>query len=72
MPAPTRPRRPRVTRAATVTGSEWLTRDLVRVHLAGPDLATIEPLAHTDSYVKLLFAPRGAGYAWPFDPERIQ
>ncbi|GGC91391.1 siderophore-interacting protein [Tersicoccus solisilvae] len=71
MPGP-RPHRPRVTRAATVTGSEWLTRDLVRLHLTGPDLASLESPAHTDSYVKLLFAPPGADDSWPFDPDRIQ
>lgn len=65
-------RRPRVMRTATVTGTERLTRDLVRVHLEGPDLTTIDPSEHTDRYVKLLFAPAGAAYDWPFDPDRIR
>ena len=53
-------RRPRVMRTATVTRTERLTRDLVRVHLEGSDLTTIEPSEQTDRYVKLLFAPAGA------------
>lgn len=59
-------------RTATVTSTERLTRDMVRVHLSGPDLAGIEPSSHTDRYVKLLFAPRGATYGWPFDPDQVR
>lgn len=65
-------RRPRVMRTATVTRTERLTRDLVRVHLEGSDLTTIEPSEQTDRYVKLLFAPAGADYAWPFDPDTLR
>lgn len=65
-------RRPRVLRTATVVRTEQVTRDLVRVHLRGDALRAIEPSPHTDRYVKLLFAPAGADYAWPFDPEQVR
>ncbi|SJN44254.1 siderophore-interacting protein [Luteococcus japonicus] len=66
------PRQPRPARHATVTGKELLTRDMVRVHFEGADLRQIGPLEKTDSYVKLLFPPSGAGYTLPFDPDRVQ
>lgn len=66
------PRPARPLRTATVTATQRLTRDMVRVHLSGPDLAAIGPLQKTDSYIKILFPPRGAGYAWHFDPDAIK
>lgn len=65
-----RPDRP--VRRATVVATERLGPDMVRVHLAGPDLAAIGQLINTDSYVKLLFPPPGAGYTMPFDPAQIR
>lgn len=62
----------RTPKQATVLRTERLTRDLVRVHLTGDDIADMPPLEYTDSYVKLLFAPEGASYSWPFDPEEIR
>ncbi|GAA1389742.1 siderophore-interacting protein [Luteococcus peritonei] len=65
-----RPHRP--VRTAVVIGSERLSRDMVRVHLEGEDVATIGALETTDSYIKIIFPPRGADYAWPFDPEQVR
>lgn len=67
-----RPARKRVMRTATVTGVQRLTPDMIRVHFEGPDLRTIEPNEQTDRYIKLLFAPEGADYAWPFDPDEVR
>lgn len=51
---------------------EWLSPGMVRLHLGGDDLRAFPELTFTDHYVKLLFAPRGAQYRWPFDPEQIR
>lgn len=67
-----RTRKPRPTRSATVLRSEWLSPGMVRVHFGGDDLREIPALTFTDHYVKLLFAPAGADYRWPFDPEQIR
>ena len=67
-----RPQRKRVVRRATVVASEWLSPSMVRVHFTGADLACLRDLPFTDHYVKLLFPPAGAPYAWPFDPERVR
>lgn len=48
-------RQARPVRQAVVVGTERLTRDMVRLRLGGEGVASLEPLAHTDSYVKLLF-----------------
>jgi NADPH-dependent ferric siderophore reductase len=45
---------------------------MVRLHLGGGDLRALPELTYTDHYVKLLFAPLGTDYRWPFDPERIR
>ena len=45
---------------------------MVRVVLVGDDVTALPELTFTDNYVKLLFAPAGADYRWPFDPERIR
>ena len=55
-----------------VVRREWLSPTMVRLVFTGPDLLALSDLVHTDHYVKLLFAPAGAGYTWPFDPERIR
>ncbi|GMA38864.1 siderophore-interacting protein [Mobilicoccus caccae] len=65
-------KRRRVPREAVVTRTERLTRDLVRVSFEGDGVAHIPPLKFTDSYIKLLFPPEGADYAWPFDPDRMR
>jgi NADPH-dependent ferric siderophore reductase len=67
---PARPARP--VRTATVVSTEQLSASYVRVVLTGDDLAQLPELEHTDHYVKLLFAPPGADYAWPFDPAEIR
>jgi NADPH-dependent ferric siderophore reductase len=67
-----RPRPKRVVRSATVLRTEPLSPSLVRVVLGGPELQALPELTFTDHYVKLLFAPTGADYAWPFDPEEIR
>ena len=50
------PARKRVPRHATVTAVRWLTPHMVRLTLAGPELAAgaAPPVEHTDAYVKLV------------------
>lgn len=62
----------RVTCSATVTSTEWLTPQLVRVWFTGPDLAELPELTYTDHYIKILFPPEGANYSWPFDPDELR
>lgn len=45
---------------------------MVRLYFGGDDLRALPELTFTDHYVKLLFPPTGADYAWPFDPEAIR
>ena len=72
-PRPTPGSRPkRALRTATLLSSEQLSDSYVRVLLTGDDLDQLPDLAFTDHYVKLLFAPAGADYTWPFDPEEIK
>lgn len=63
--------RKRQLRRATVVEREWLSPDMVRLQLTSDDMIGVE-LGYTDHYIKLLFPPQGAGYAWPFDPEEIK
>ena len=65
------PSRPRPLRTATVTATERLSPQLVRLSFDCPDLVGSD-LPFTDHYVKFLFPPAGADYAWPFDPEAIR
>ncbi len=44
---------------AQVVRAARLTPGLVRLVVGGPGMATFEPPVHTDSYVKLVFAPPG-------------
>jgi NADPH-dependent ferric siderophore reductase len=67
-----RPQRKRVLRRATVVSSEWLSPSMVRIGFTGPDLAVMRDLPYTDHYIKMLFPPAGAPYAWPFDPEQVK
>jgi NADPH-dependent ferric siderophore reductase len=66
-----RPNR-RIVRSATVTGSEWLSPELVRVRLTGAGVADLPELTYTDHYIKILFPPAGADYQWPFDPDELR
>lgn len=54
-----------------MVSTEWLTPSMVRIVFTGDDLAQLPDLTFTDHYVKLLFAPTGADYRWPFDPDEI-
>lgn len=65
------PPRQRVLHHATVRARQRLSPQLTRLTLDCPDLVGAE-LAFTDHYVKLLFAPPGASYAWPFDAEQAR
>ena len=67
-----RPQRKRVVRRATVVSSTWLSPSMVRLVFTGPDLEVMRDLPYTDHYVKVLFAPAEASYAWPFDPEQVR
>jgi len=43
-----------------------------RVVFSGPDLVCLRTLPFTDHYLKLLFAPHGCDYRWPFDPDALR
>lgn len=65
-------RRIRRPRLAVVQAREQLAPNMVRVIFTGEDLLGLPDLNHTDHYIKILFAPLGAGYRWPFDAEAIK
>lgn len=64
------PKPKRIPKEATLTGRRRLSPELIRLTFDVPELAGVE-LPFTDHYVKLLFAPAGADYRWPFDPAEI-
>lgn len=64
-------RRIRRPRLAVVLHRERLAPNMVRVIFTGQDLRGLPDLNHTDHYIKILFAPGGADYCWPFDTEAI-
>lgn len=71
MPKSSRPARP--AHSATVTATEWISRDMVRVTASvTSDAFDFGALTETDHYVKLLFPPAGASYSWPFDPAQVR
>ncbi|GAA1712159.1 siderophore-interacting protein [Isoptericola hypogeus] len=55
------PARKRTPRHATVTAVRRLTPHMVRVTVAGPELAALDPGAHTDAYVKLVLGELADG-----------
>jgi NADPH-dependent ferric siderophore reductase len=67
-----RPNRNRVLRSAVVVRKFHLAPQLVRVVFTGEDLRSLPDMTFTDHYIKILFAPDGAGYGWPFDPDEIR
>ena len=64
-------RKPRKAYEATVTGRRQISPDLVRLNMNSPALVGKE-LEFTDHYIKLLFTPEDADYAWPFDVAQIR
>ncbi|RNE48369.1 siderophore-interacting protein [Corynebacterium alimapuense] len=72
MTAPARKNRPiRKPIEATVTGTTRLSPDLIRLSLNAPGLVG-KDLAFSDHYIKLIFVPEEADYAWPFDIVEIR
>jgi NADPH-dependent ferric siderophore reductase len=69
--APTPPRT-RTVRTAVVVRTEALAPDMVRVVFTGEDLRTLPELPYTDHYIKVLFAPAGAPYSWPYDVDQVK
>jgi NADPH-dependent ferric siderophore reductase len=59
-------------RVAVVLRSERVTPQVVRVTFGGPGLEGFAAGPFTDHYVKLQLPPAGAGYAAPFDLNRIK
>lgn len=57
--------------AANVTGTTRLTEEMIRVHFSSEAIKGKE-LPFTDHYVKLLFVPEDADYAWPFDLAKLR
>lgn len=55
-----------------VARKEQLSPQMVRVIFTGPDLSELPDLTFTDHYIKILFPPRGADYAWPFDVDELK
>jgi NADPH-dependent ferric siderophore reductase len=43
-----------------------------RLVFTGPDLSCLREMPYTDHYVKILFAPHGSDYRWPFDPDGLR
>lgn len=69
----TQPGKPkRIARSAEVVRAEWLSPSMRRVFFTGADLACMADLPYTDHYVKILFPPAGADYAWPFDVDTLR
>lgn len=64
--------RKRIARTAEVVAATWLTPSMRRVVFTGADLACLRELPYTDHYLKLLFAPAGCDYGWPFDPDALR
>src|SRR4051812_8445142 len=64
--------RKRVARIAEVVRAQWLTPSMRRLVFTGPDLVCLRDLPYTDHYVKILFAPTGCSYRWPFDPDALR
>jgi NADPH-dependent ferric siderophore reductase len=64
--------RKRTAKTAEVVRTEWLTPFMRRVVFTGPDLVCLQEMPYTDHYVKILFAPVGADYRWPFDPDALR
>ena len=64
--------RKRIARTAEVVRARWLTPSMRRLVFTGPDLACLRELPYTDHYVKILFAPHGSDYRWPFDPDALR
>jgi NADPH-dependent ferric siderophore reductase len=55
-----------------VIASEWVTPSIVRVVLGGAELDGFEAVPFTDAYINAAFAPAGAPYAAPFDPDDVR
>lgn len=66
------PRPARRTLLTHVVETERVTPRMVRVVLAGDDLAGFGAGAFTDHYVKLQLPPAGAAYGAPFDAEEVK
>lgn len=64
------PPRKRVLRLGTVTGRRDLSDELVRLSVTSPDLIGLD-LPFTDHYIKMLFPPAEAEYAWPDDAAEV-
>ena len=64
--------RKRIPRTAEVVRTSWLTPSMRRVVFTGPDLRCLQEMPCTDHYLKILFAPHGCDYRWPFDPDGLK
>ena len=64
--------RKRIPRTAEVVRTSWLTPSMRRVVFTGPDLRCLQEMPCTDHYLKILFAPSGCDYRWPFDPDELK
>lgn len=63
--------RKKIAQEATVTAKRWLTDDLLRLTLNAPALVGRD-VNLADHYIKLLFVPEEADYAWPFNYAHIR
>ncbi|KAA8723346.1 siderophore-interacting protein [Corynebacterium phocae] len=70
-PAAPKPANKRRVNEATVTGRQELSPNMVRIFANAPGLQGMD-LDKTDHYIKIIFAPPGAQYCWPFDFEEAK
>lgn len=69
-PAAPRERRTMKTKTATVMATSWISPELIRISFQSPDFIGVD-LPFTDHYIKILFPPAEADYAWPGDLSEI-
>ncbi len=61
-----------MTTRLTVTGTEWITPALRRVHFRSDDLSAFAESRFTDRYVKLVFLKPGVDYPEPLDVRALR
>ncbi|GAA1359425.1 siderophore-interacting protein [Brevibacterium luteolum] len=64
------PAKKRTLRHGTVTSRRGLSDELIRLTVTSSDLIGLD-VPYTDHYIKLLFPPAGAEYAWPDDAAEV-
>ena len=68
----TRQRPPRPTTHLEVISRQWLTPDMVRLVVGGPNFDSFADTGFADSYIKLVFDPDGQPYPEPVDVAQLK